>query len=1020
MILDEISGRTGLRDVYSTGGCTLNGPLQDDEHGLSQLDLDSDDAMDPCEAKGGGTSRSIRRFPCRAAPTGTNTTNTIPVTNKTTQNLKIIYSNVDQLPNKRDELGKLVLDQNPDIIQLTEILPKHKTDINSDIEFALPGYHKPFINKTPLRGIAVYIKENIDAQRNEELENCEFINESVFVNVKVNSVMLLVGCVYRSGSNDKETSTMHLTELLKQTASQKFDKIIINGDINYPKINWQIENNNSGCEEKFINCLRDLFLTQHIKKPTRHRVGQKSNILDLCITNDEGLISEIQHLPALGKSDHDVLIMSLDLPITQPCPQAPRFNYFKTDFAKFREYISSIDFSVLNQMTLEEAWNFFSKTIHTGIEKFVPLRKVKKKQQPIWMNRKAMKCIKKKYILYKRYRTSHRHYDYQKYIQIRNETKRQIRKAVKEYEKNLAKNFKIKPKHFWKYVNSKLKRPTGISNLKKPDGTLTESDKEKADVINNFFSTVFTQENTTNIPVLEEHNNNIYLSDIILTQEAVKLKLNKLDPNKAMGPDKIPAIILKELSQELSLPLVYIFNKSLSEGRVPSDWKNAEVTAIFKKGNKSEAGNYRPVSLTSIVCKILESFITDQIRNHMESKNLFTQCQHGFRQHRSCVTQLLEVLNDFTQLIENKDSIDVIYLDFSKAFDTVPHKRLINKLHAYGINGNLVQWIEDFLTDRKQRVRVNTSFSEYTPVVSGIPQGSILGPILFVIYINDLPEILESSCKIFADDTKLYGSPNDKDILQKDLLSLLEWSETWQIKFNINKCGILHIGTKNPKHDYFMNEDLNIQLNEVNSEKDVGVTFSNDLKFDLHINNVVNKANQMLGIIKRSFTYLDRDMFLRLYKGLVRPHLEYANIIWHPTFKRQSVMLENVQRRATKILNEIKDLEYKERLKYLKLPSIKHRQTRGDLIETYKIIHGFDNLKANDFFKLAPQNSKTRNHTLKLYKEYANTTARCNFFSNRVNNTWNSLSKEAKLAPDILTFKKYIDQELQNIMYDHD
>ena len=943
---------------------------------------------------------------------------------KNENNLVILYTNADQFLNKRHELINLITEKNPDIIHITETLPKRKNSklpVN-DCEFDLPGYSKPFINKNPSRGVAFYIKENIDVQLCTDGTESDLI-ESVFCTVNINQTKILIGCVYRSDSYDIEKSTQELIAVLKNMEKIKHDKIWITGDFNYPDINWQTENDTIKVNEmKFVDCLKDMFLSQKITKPTRHRTGQKSNLLDLCLTDDDLMISNIEHLPPLGKSDHEVLLISLDIRKKVLSSPKPKFNFYKTDFTKLKEYVVSQDWKQMNDMDLDTASEFLKNTLHEGFKKFVPLtnNRNKKFKQPVWMNKKALKCIKKKYTLYKRYLTSKLHYDYQRYLEIRNETKRQIRRAVKDYEKNIAKSCKVNSKRVWKYVNSKLKRQTGISNLKMADGGLTKTDKDKADVINTFFSSVFTKENTESVPQLNSHNNNLFLSDLILTQEAVKKKLEGLNPNKAMGPDEIPSIVLKELSSELSFPLLIIFNKSLSEGRVPIDWKTAEVKAIFKKGDKTDPGNYRPVSLTNVVCKILESFVTDEIRKHMETNNLFTQCQHGFRQHRSCVTQLLEVLNDFTNLIENKDSIDVIYLDFSKAFDTVPHLRLINKLEAYGIQGNMIKWIKHFLSDRKQRVKVNSEYSEYTPVISGIPQGSILGPVLFVIYINDLPEIIKSSCKIFADDTKLYSSPKDKDILQADLLSLLKWSDKWQLKFNISKCGILHIGTNNPKFDYYMDNDMSIKLKEVSSEKDVGVTFSDNLKFDIHINNIVNKANQMVGIIKRSFTYLDKDMFLLLYKALVRPHLEYANVIWHPTFKRQSIMIEKVQRRATKILKEIANLEYKDRLISLKLPSLKYRRTRGDLIETYKILHTVNNVNPDNFFKLMPQSSTTRNSTFKIYKEYAKSTPRCNFLSNRIINLWNSLSVQTKLAPDLVALKRNIDLELQDILYEHD
>ena len=231
----------------------------------------------------------------------------------------------------------------------------------------------------------------------------------------------------------------------------------------------------------------------------------------------------------------------------------------------------------------------------------------------------------------------------------------------------------------------------------------------------------------------------------------------------------------------------------------------------------------------------------------METYKLFSSCQHGFRNHKSCVTQLLEVMNDFTKLIENQENIDCIYLDFRKAFDTVPHLRLMNKLKAYGINDNLSKWIYNFLSGRRQRVRVNDSYSEYANVNSGIPQGSILGPVLFIIFINYLPDVVRSICKIFADDTKIYESDKNHQSLQEDLHKLLEWSERWQLFFNSSKCSCLHYGSTNKKHTYYIDQNHTTELKTTSSEKDVGVTFSSDLKFDLHISNIIKKANRMTG-----------------------------------------------------------------------------------------------------------------------------------------------------------------------------
>ena len=283
-----------------------------------------------------------------------------------------------------------------------------------------------------------------------------------------------------------------------------------------------------------------------------------------------------------------------------------------------------------------------------------------------------------------------------------------------------------------------------------------------------FYKCFFFKENIRNIPNLTEgfYSGGVLLPEIMVTPEAVRNKLLALNPNKSQGPDKISPRVLKEVAEEISTPLCLLFNRSLEQGILPDDWKSAEVTAIFKKGSKSVTGNYRPVSLTCIACKILEGIIRDVIVAHFNDNGLYSECQHGFRKKRSCVTQLLEVMEDLTSLIDNNQDIDILYLDFRKAFDTVPHERLLLKLAAYGISGALADWIRNFLKDRIQYVRVGSDKSNTSKVLSGIPQGSILGPVLFTIFINDLPDSVLSTCKIFADDTKLYNKVSNSNDIQ--------------------------------------------------------------------------------------------------------------------------------------------------------------------------------------------------------------------------------------------------------------
>lgn len=334
----------------------------------------------------------------------------------------------------------------------------------------------------------------------------------------------------------------------------------------------------------------------------------------------------------------------------------------------------------------------------------------------------------------------------------------------------------------------------------------------------------------------------------------------------------------------------------------------------------------------------MEAIIRDKILSHFKVNMLFTDKQFGFLKGRSTTLQLLQILDKWTECLEHGGQVDVIYTDLEKAFDKIPHRRLISKLQSYCIHNNIVEWLEAFLSNRKQRVRIGNTFSNWAAVISGIPQGSVLGPILFIIYINDLVEYCGSNADIFlfADDAKIFSHiKTDQDIkqLQCELVNFKNWMDTWLLKLNVNKCKSVSYGRC---IEYASEYTVSgIVIDKVDKIKDLGIVFDYRLKFDEHIDEKINKAYQMLGIIKRNFIHLTPDSFVVLYKSIVRSHLEYSECVWNPHHQQLIEKLEKVQKRATKLIIAVKLLKYEERLRYLNLPTLKYRRIRGDMIEVY-------------------------------------------------------------------------------------
>ena len=363
-----------------------------------------------------------------------------------------------------------------------------------------------------------------------------------------------------------------------------------------------------------------------------------------------------------------------------------------------------------------------------------------------------------------------------------------------------------KNKRFWSYIRQQKASNVGVPPLK-DDGQLFTKAKDKAEILNRQFNSAFSEgkqysteeiEHKCKLPDLKAPP----IDDIKVNKDGIEKLLLNLDPSKAPGPDGIPPRVLNALPSEISPILTTIFTRSLSTGVVPSAWRSANVTPVYKKGEHYKASNYRPISLTSICCKVLEHVLVSNIMAHWEKYNVLVPNQHGFRGKRSCESQLIELTDELSKNIDQGYQTDVIVLDFAKAFDRVNHSLLCEKIKSYGITGKTNEWIQSFLNERKQKVVIDGESSETINVRSGVPQGSVLGPCLFLAYINDLPDKVSSNSRLFADDTAVdrkITSTEDQMTLQRDLDSLAQWENQWDMAFHPDKCEVLQVTSKRDK-----------------------------------------------------------------------------------------------------------------------------------------------------------------------------------------------------------------------------
>ena len=916
-----------------------------------------------------------------------------------------MYTNARSIVNKIQELKLLAADCSPDVIAVSESWT-HCAISNQYL--SIPNYSivaRHDRNDTQNGrggGLLIYVNEKL--QSTETSCQSDFNQYCSVQIISTEGSPIHIYLIYRS-PNSNAANNDKLIEVLNGASNNA----IVIGDFNYPNANWETL---SGCTDSqvLIDTSLDKFWTQYVDFPTHHN----GNILDLVFA-EEGMINEVRDDGPLATSDHSVLMIETNLLSRISTNKMSRFNYKKGDFPKMRKMFKEVRWhDELQGEDVNACWLRFKEIYDDVVEKCVPISNGKRKKKPPWMTSELLRMLRKKRKLWKKYKNSQTAESLSEYKNLKKKLKKLILRSKLKFEKEIAKNSKQNPKVFYAYIGGKKSNRTGVGPLQNVHGEIVTDDRVQAQMLNDYYGSVFEVEKAE-IPDVGQKSSSI-LASVAITEGIVKEKLKNLKRYSSPGPDGIQNIVMLEAWEELALPLTIIFKRSLRTSEVPEDWRTANVTPVHKGGSKKLVNNYRPISLTSTVCKILESIIKTNVMSHLISNSLLLSSQHGFMGKKSCLTNLLHCMEEVTKVLDDGDCVDVLYLDFAKAFDKVQHQRLIAKLKALGIDGEILAWIRAWLSGRKQRVVLNGQQSDLIQVLCSVPQGSVLGPILFIIFINDIDICIESVLALllkFADDTKVIKriqTRADNEDLQAVIDNLYKWAEKWQMYFNVDKCKLVHVGRNNPKFQYAMN---GIQIQAVESQRDLGMMFDHTAKPGLQCAKAASKGNQVLGQLLRSFQCREKDILVQLYKVFVRPHLEYAIQAWSPYLVKDIEILEKVQKRMVRQIRNITGT-YEEKMTKIGLTTLQERRLRGDCIEAFKMLKGFSRVDHTIWFDKVSRNigPQTRLSTdpLALDTQHARLDLRKNFFSVRTPPIWNSLPLTVRQSSSVNQFKNKYDE----------
>ena len=857
--------------------------------------------------------------------------------------LRLMLTNAFGILSKLGEFQASLNAHHSDIVIVTETKVTEDKATPADLTF--PGYFPPVRRDRTAQGggIAIWIRTDLAFTELECIDTGG--NEILWVRLKTAAGPSIGVCaVYRSGSSaDGDISALNSISSGIDDARQCCQNIIVAGDLNVHNREWLGSSGTSPAGEAAEDLCYHHCLDQHVHEPTRG-----NNILDLIKSDIPGSVISTLH-PPLGKSDHAVVVT--DFEVAPSCDRPSKrtvWRYQHADWPRLRAFFRSTNWVLTDDNSIDVSCVKLTQKIKEGMQIFIPSKTLKLRQgDPAWWSPECQEAVDRKQRAWRRHRSSPNNAHLRlAYSMATGEAANCLHRAKQAHTTSIRRKIRegaLSSRQWWttvKRAGGQGHRSADIPVLRASNGTEHTTCSEKAEAFGQYFSAKCSLGDNdlqaNSLPPVRPRSQ-AQLRNVHFRPSTVERKLRQLHPAKATGPDGIPGRVLRQCSKELAVPVSRLFSQPFHQGRQPTMWKTAMVVPVHKKKSKSDVKNYRPISLFSILSKVMEAIINHSIRQFLEAHNILSKSQYGFRSQLG-TQDVLTLLNyQWSRVAARGGVVRVIAVDVAGAFDRVSHVGVLHKAQCYGVTGPLLAWLRDYLTDRHLRVAVGGELSCPYPTKAGVPQGSILGPTLFILYTNDGEDHLPPGMELaaYADDTTLFHCLTSRadidcgsELLQQGIDAFSRWGHKWRIKFEPSKTQAMSIGHHRQPWELPRATFDGTPVSEESRLKLLGVTFDDTLSYSFHLRSLASRANQRIGFLKRASPILDAESRQRVYNGFVRPTLEYCPLVWMSSPSSHLKKLDQIQRRALHIIGA-----------GTWLPSLALRRLVAALAYTYKLCY---------------------------------------------------------------------------------